>query len=77
MTFSRDGYYGWKWARADSHSCLLLSEEDGQHLQQLIESYYQEADYANLLLDDVVKDNLNDLMFMFIQLKAIRTFEIG
>ena len=52
------------------------SAEDGQHLQQLIESYYQEADYANLYWDDVVKDNLADLNVHVYPIEGHQTFEI-
>ena len=52
------------------------SAKDGQHLQQLIERYYQEADYANLYWDDVVKDNLADLYVHVYPIEGHRTFEI-
>ena len=52
------------------------STEDGQHLQQLIERYYQETDYANLYWDDVVKDNLADLDVHVYPIEGHQTFEI-
>ena len=52
------------------------SAEDGQHLQQLIEGYYQEAAYANLYWDDVVKDNLADLDVHVYPIEGHQTFEI-
>ena len=52
------------------------SAKDGQHLQQLIERYYQEADYANLYWDDVVKDNLANLDVHVYPIEGHQTFEI-
>ena len=52
------------------------SQTDGQKLKQLMEQYYQQADFADLYWDNVVKENLAQLQVGLFPIEEQDTFEI-
>ena len=52
------------------------SQTDGQKLKHLMEQYYQQADFADLYWDNVVKENLAQLQVGLFPIEEQDTFEI-